>query len=101
MSEQYINKGEMIRWLDTEIRKTKGDQRKTLSEVIQKVITMPEQDVRANIHAHWQRAEIRSMLDGKGISVWHCSNCRTVGQPYKRFCGSCGAVMEWRNDETE
>lgn len=97
----HIDKRILIRWLDTEIRKAKGERKKTLSDVVQFVITMPVPDVRENIHAHWQRAELRSMLDGKGISVWYCNNCRTVGQPYKRFCSACGAVMEWRNDETE
>ena len=101
MNEQFISKNEIVKWLDGEIRTASGERKKALSDVVQKVITLPVPDVRENNHAHWQRSELSSMLDGRGISVWHCSNCRTVGQPYKRFCSSCGAVMDWRNDETQ
>lgn len=99
MSEQYINKGDLIRWLDGEIKQATKENKKALTALAQKVITMQEADVRKNEHGFWQRSECRSMFDGKGIVVWHCSCCRTVGQPHKRFCSECGALMDWRSYE--
>lgn len=94
----YANKEDLIMYLDQQIRVAKGDGKKALQDVIKKVIAMPAADVRTNTRGHWQKAEVRSMFDGKGVSFWYCSNCRTIGEPHKRFCCECGAIMDYIGD---
>lgn len=89
----YADKEKIIRWLDQEIRTSKGDRKKALQDVSKELIAMPAADVKPNIHAQWLKADVRSMYDGKGVKLCYCSNCRTIGNGIDDFCGKCGASM--------
>ena len=48
-------------WLDQQVKTAKGERKKALQDVSKKVIAMPAENVKPNIHAKWIKTEIRSM----------------------------------------
>ena len=57
----YANKEDLIMWLDQQVKTAKGERKKALQDVSKKVIAMPAENVKPNIHAKWIKTEIRSM----------------------------------------
>ena len=90
----YADKEDLIMWLDQQVKESKGERKKALQDFSKKVISMPAADVRPNIHAKWLQTEVRSMFDGKGVKMYYCSHCRTVGNGKDDYCGKCSASMK-------
>lgn len=68
----------------------------SVSKAITLVEDAPAADVRENVHAHWDRVEMK-----KG-EWWHtCSKCKATwgsedGELDFNFCPNCGAQMDKR-----
>lgn len=95
MCEVYLKASDLISILDLELKNNPDpDKKEALAWLFRRIVPMKGADVRENIRAHWQRSECRSLLDGKGVYFWYCSNCRTVGNGTDDYCGKCGAFMK-------
>lgn len=98
MRKSYLQTSGLMQWLDKELKKSDitQERKRTLADVTKHLMTTPPADVRENIHAYWQKSEVRTLADGKGIYLCYCTNCRTVGNGTDDFCGKCGAVMDFK-----
>ena len=73
---------------------------KANKEVFDTIVDLqPTADVRENVHAHWDKVEM------KRGEWWHtCSKCKATwssedGELDFNFCPNCGAVMDERGEE--
>ena len=89
----------MARYIEVDALITYANNQKDKTIDANDIARFPWADVRENIHAHWDKVEVRSG------EWWHtCSKCKATwgsedGELDFNYCPNCGAVIDERRED--